>query len=126
MIKLVGRLLVASMFLISAIQSLLDGFKSATSLIASKNLPFPFVLAVLGFVAKLLGSVLLITPRFKLQGASLLIVFLLTVMFLFNNPIKDPSKLWMFMALVSVIGGLLLSMDIDHYRPSLSIGSKLW
>lgn len=109
-VHLLGRVLLASMFFVSALMSGLDGLKGSTALIASKNLPFPFVLALLGFVAKLLGSVSLITNTYTQYGVPLLILFLIIVIVLFNNPVQDPSKKYMFSALVSVLGGLILSV----------------
>ena len=86
-----------------------EDFQSV-NFIKSKNLPFPLVLAIAGFAIKAFGSYSLLTNKHKKIAIPLLILFVATVIVVFNNPLVDESKLWMCMALLGVIGGLILAL----------------
>ena len=103
-----ARLLLASMFAVSAVNNITGGFSDSVQYVASKQLPFPTVLAGLGLIVKIIGSVSLITGQYMSLAVPLLLLFLVTVTVIFNNPLADPSKKWMFFALLGVMGGLLL------------------
>ena len=53
----------------------------------------------------------LITNKHKKIAIPMLLVFLVSVIVVFNNPLLDESKLWMFLALLGVMGGLLLTLE---------------
>ena len=110
-LKLVARVLLASMFILSVSKSLMGGFSGSVNFVKSKNLPFPLVLALAGLFVKAFGSYSLVTNRYTNYAVPLLILFLVTVIIVFNNPLVDSSKLWMCMALLGVIGGLLLVLE---------------
>tara|TARA_B100000674_G_scaffold199911_1_gene163139 strand:+ start:472 stop:819 length:348 start_codon:yes stop_codon:yes gene_type:complete len=109
-LKFVARVLLASMFLLSVSKSVMGGFPGSVNFIKSKNLPFPLVLAIAGFAIKAFGSYSLLTNKHKKVAIPLLILFVATVIVVFNNPLVDESKLWMCMALLGVIGGLILAL----------------
>ena len=110
-LKLVARLLLASMFVVSVSKSLMGGFPGSVEFVKSKNLPFPMVLALAGLLIKAFGSYSLITNKHKKIAIPMLLVFLVSVIVVFNNPLLDESKLWMFLALLGVMGGLLLTLE---------------
>ena len=105
---LLARVLLAAMFVVSAFKGLTGGLSGASGYIASKGLPFPTLLAVLGLVAKLFGSYSLVTGQYEEYGLPILMLFVVIVLVVFNNPFQDPSKMWMSLALLGVLGGLLL------------------
>lgn len=37
-------------------------------------------------------------------------------MYLFNNPLTNPDKLWMFLSLCGLVGGLLLLYPNDETK----------
>lgn len=107
-IQLLARVLLAAMFAVSAIGNVLGGFPSSVQYVASKQLPAPTMLAALGLLIKIVGSVSLISGKYMHLTVPLLLVFLVTVTVIFNNPLSDPSKKWMFFSLLGNMGGLLL------------------
>ena len=104
---LIVRLLLAAMFVVSAFKGLSGGLGGATGYIKSKGLPFPAVLAAAGLIAKILGSYSLITGQYEEFGLPILMLFVVIIIFVFNNPFTDPSKMWMALALLGVLGGIL-------------------
>lgn len=104
---LIVRLLLAAMFVVSAFKGLTGGIGGATSYIKSKGLPMPAVLAVAGLVAKIFGSYSLITGQYEEYGLPILMLFVIVVLVVFNNPFTDSSNMWMALALLGVLGGIL-------------------
>ena len=62
---------------------------------------------IVGLLIKAFGTYSLLTKQYVDYAIPLLIGFTLLVTLLFNNPLKDKSKKWMFFTLLSVIGGLI-------------------
>lgn len=104
---LIVRLLLAAMFVVSAFKGLTGGIGGATNYIKSKGLPMPAVLAVAGLVAKIFGSYSLITGQYEEYGLPVLMLFVIIILVVFNNPFEDPSNMWMALALLGVLGGIL-------------------
>lgn len=107
MLKFISKILLSLMFIISVIKNLTGGFSGSVKYIASKNLPLPTLLAIGGLIVKSLGVFSLLTGKLKKYFLPLLIVFMITVMIVFNNPIEDSKNLWKFLSLVGVVGGIL-------------------
>ena len=101
------RLLLAAMFVVSAFKGLTGGIGGATGYIKSKGLPMPAVLAVAGLVAKIFGSYSLITGQYEEYGLPILMLFVIVILVVFNNPFTDSSNMWMALALLGVLGGIL-------------------
>lgn len=108
MYEQIARLLLATMFIVSAFKGLTGGFQGSVGYISSYGLPFPTILAAAGLFSKIFGSYSLITGQYEKYGIPLLILFTLIVLVIFNNPFVDSSKMWMALALLGVVGGLLL------------------
>tara|TARA_B100000902_G_C27172428_1_gene844530 strand:- start:448 stop:795 length:348 start_codon:yes stop_codon:yes gene_type:complete len=104
---LMVRLLLAAMFVVSAFKGLTGGIGGATGYIKSKGLPMPAVLAVAGLVAKIFGSYSLITGQYEEYGLPILMLFVIVILVVFNNPFTDSSNMWMALALLGVLGGIL-------------------
>jgi putative oxidoreductase len=82
---LVGRILVAVIFIYSGIGKLAD--PSATAgYIASKGLPLPMVAAVAAGLVEAMGGLALALGLFARWGALALIVFMIPTTIIFHNP----------------------------------------
>ena len=108
-LDLISRILMAFMFLLSVIGNIVTPGKFSESVKYVKSIGFPLpVLSVIGgLLIKTFGSYSLLTKQYINYALPLLIGFTLLVTLLFNNPLKDSSKKWMFFTLLSVIGGLI-------------------
>ena len=110
-IEKIGRILLASMFVMSVIKNLTGGFKGSVEYVKKTNIPLPELLVIAAMIIKGFGSYSLITGKMEKIALPLLIGFLIIVTILFNNPIKNPEKKWMCMSLLGVLGGLLIVYD---------------
>ena len=120
-INLVARILLAAMFIFSAFNGVTGGFPGAVGYIKANGLPMPTVLAAAGLFAKAFGSFSLVTGKYEKYGIPILMLFVVIVLAVFNNPFQDPSKKWMALALLGVLGGLLLIYDDCCKRDGLSM-----
>lgn len=107
-LNFLARILLSLMFGVSVYKNLTGGFSDSVKYVASKNLPNPNVLVALGMMIKGLGVYSILTGKYNNIALPLLIIFMITVLVLFNNPMKNPDKLWKAMSLIGVIGGLIL------------------
>ena len=105
----IGRILLASMFALSVFKNIfLGGFKGSVEYTKVLKFPLPFISTAVALVIKALGAYSLITGYKQKVILPFLIGFLILITILANNPIQNPDKKWMFMALLGVIGGLLI------------------
>ena len=112
-INFLARILLSSMFALSVFKNLTGNFGGSVKYVISKNLPFPELLVLSGMIIKALGAYSILTKKYTNIAIPLLILFMITVIIVFNNPIKNPDKLWKFMSLIGVVGGLLLIYESD-------------
>ena len=112
-LALLGRLLLAYVFIPAGIGKLGAGFAGTVGYIASKGLPMPEVGAVLAILAEL-GCGILLLIGFKTRWAALaLAVFTLAAAFFFHNYWAVPAEQVMaqrinFNKNLAIAGGLLL------------------
>ena len=109
---LVGRILLASLFLIAGFGKL-TGFAGTVGYIASKGLPVPAVLAVLTMVVELGAGAALLLGYQARWAALLLAGFTLLASFIFHNfwdAAADQQMVQnlMFLKNISITGGLLM------------------
>ena len=108
---LVGRLLMAALFLPAGI-SKIAGFAGTVGYIASKGAPLPEAAAIIAIIVEVGGGLALILG-FKTRWAALaLALFTLAATFMFHNYWTLPAdqqmvQQLMFMKNIAVIGGLL-------------------
>ena len=109
---LVGRILMAAIFVSSGIQKI-GGFAGTAGYIASKGLPLPEVGAVIAIVVEVGAGIALILG-FKARWAALaLAVFTLAATFLFHNFWTYPAdqqfmQMLMFWKNLAITGGMLV------------------
>lgn len=110
-LSLVGRLLMAVLFLPAGI-SKIAGFAGTVGYIASKGVPLPEVAAIIAIIIEVVGGIALILG-FKTRWAALaLAAFTLVATVMFHNYWTLPAEQQMmqqlmFMKNIAVIGGLL-------------------
>ncbi|MFZ4286582.1 DoxX family protein [Variovorax sp. HJSM1_2] len=111
-LNLVGRLLIALLFLPAGI-SKLTGFAGTVGYIASKGLPMPSVGAAIALVVEIVGGLALIFGFGTRIAALVLAVFTLGASVFFHNYWGVPAEQamvqqLMFFKNIAVIGGLLV------------------
>jgi putative oxidoreductase len=129
-LPLLGRLLVATIFLVSAFGKLAAP-AGTIGYIASVGLPAPTLAFVAALVAELGGGVLLVLGYRTRLVAAALAVFSVASALLFHNALGDQNQLFHFLKNIAMAGGLLQfvafgagSFSIDQRRgqtaPTLS------
>jgi putative oxidoreductase len=124
---LIGRLLLALMFLLAGL-SKLGGLEGTAGYIASKGLPMAQVLAIATVALELVAAVMLIVGWQARWAALALAVFTLLASVLFHNYWAMPAdqqmmQQLMFMKNLAITGGLLVlfafgpgSLSLDARR----------
>ena len=107
LLPLVGRILLAAIFLSSAINKI-RGFEEVTSMMTGKGIPLASILLLGAITCLLLGSIALILGIKARWGAVLLIVFLLPTTIIFHPPTGSEDDLIQFMKNLALIGGLCM------------------
>lgn len=120
---LLGRILIAVMFVISGFGKL-TGFDGTVGYIASKGLPLPQVLAAIAILIELGGGLALILGWKTRWAALAFIVFLLVITPIFHNYWAVPPEQMMgqkinFMKNVTILGGMLLLLGFGPGRFSV-------
>lgn len=109
--KDIGRILVASLFIISGLTSVYN-FGGYVNAVKSKNIPFPTIIAALALVLKIFGGIIIAFSnninyiRYAKIG---LIVFTILTIILYHNAFVDRSQQSDMLKNLSVIGGLILA-----------------
>lgn len=125
-IALIGRVLLAAMFVLAGIDKI-SGFEGTAGYIASVGLPFSEVLTVLTIAVEI-GAGLALIVGFQVRIAALLLAgFTLAASVLFHNYWAMPAEQayvqqLMFMKNISVAGGLLMIVALGG--GSFSLGRK--
>lgn len=109
---LLGRILLAAMFILSGFDKL-TGFEETVGYISRVGLPLPQVQAALTVLVELGGGILLIIGWKTRWAALAFIVFVLVVTPIFHNFWAVPPEQMMdqqihFLKNVSILGGMLL------------------
>lgn len=110
-LSLVGRILLAIMFLLAGI-SKIGGFAGTAGYIASKGLPMPDVLTALTIIVEIGCGLALILGYCTRWAALILAGFTLVASVIFHNfwampAAQQMTQQLMFMKNIAVIGGLL-------------------
>ena len=111
---LVGRILLAAIFLMSGIGKI-GGFAGTAGYMASKGIPMTDVLLAITIVIEI-GAALMIIAGFKARlGATALLLWMVPVTFIFHNFWAMPAdqqmiQQIMFMKNLGLMGGMLYIM----------------
>ena len=120
---LVGRILLAVMFVISGYLKL-TGFDGTVGYINSKGLPMPQVLAAIAVLVELGGSLAIIIGWKTRWAALAFILFLIVITPIFHNYWAVPPEQMMgqqinFMKNLTILGGMLLLLGFGPGRYSV-------
>ena len=107
-INFISRFLLSLLFLVSGFKSVTGDLEGSVNYVKSVNWPFARLSVILSIILKLFVGYSILTNNYIKYSIPMAIIFLIIVMYLFNNPITEPKKLWMFLSLCGLIGGLLL------------------
>jgi putative oxidoreductase len=120
---LVGRILIAIIFLVSGIGKI-GGFAGTAGYMASKGLPLAEALLVITIVIEIGAAAMLILGFKARLGATLLFLWMIPVTFIFHNFWAMPAaeqqlQAIMFMKNLAIMGGLLFIMAHGSGKYSL-------
>lgn len=120
---LVGRILLALLFLMSGIGKI-GGFAGTAGYMASKGLPMVEVLLAITIVIELGAALMLILGYKARLGAAALLLWMIPVTFLFHNYWAMPAdqqmiQQIMFMKNLALMGGMLYIMAFGSGHLSL-------
>jgi len=120
---LLGRILLAGIFVISGFQKI-TGFGDTVGSIADKGLPLPQVLAVIAILIECVGGLAIIAGWKTRWAAAAFIVFLIVITPIFHGYWASPPDQMMeqqinFMKNVAILGGSLLLLAFGPGRYSV-------
>lgn len=120
----IGRVVIAIMFVLSGVEKVMD-LNATAAAIGGKNLPMPYVLAVLTAILELGGGLLIIVGWQTRIVALALAIFTAVAAYFFHDFWHYPegpqytNNMIHFMKNTSVIGGLLMLCAVGAGRYSL-------
>ena len=106
-INLIGRILFALMFLMPALNKIMN-FAGTQQYMASKNMPMIPFLLVCAIIILLFGAFSIGTGYKVKIGAIALIIFLIPASLIFHSDFADQNQFIHFLKNVALIGGLLM------------------
>lgn len=110
--RLIARVLIGSLFLVTALHGFMN-FREFAKFVSTK-LPAAIFLAAIALSIKLLGSLAVISGAAVSQGAAVLLAFLVIVTPIYHDFWRDSSQFNDFFKNVAVMGGLLLLIDYSN------------
>jgi putative oxidoreductase len=134
-LSLAGRILIATIFLMSAVGNKIPNFSSVSAYMASEGVPFPQLMLFGGIVFLVAGSLSVIAGYRTLVGAGLLLVFLILSTYFFHDfwnfeGEEQQQQMIQFMKNLSLMGTMILliangpgQFSLDNYKTD-SRGSK--
>ena len=102
----IGRMLLGSFFLFSAIHSFF-GFNDFVELVKSKNIPLPIIVSLIVLICKLITGILIISNDYENYNISASIIFVFTVTIMYHNAFVDNTQFNNMMKNLAIIGGLM-------------------
>ncbi len=122
-LALVGRVLLAWLFLVSGLDKM-NAFAGTAGYIASQGLPMPAVLAGATIALELVGGLLLLVGFKARWVAAAFAAFTLVASFIFHNYWAMPEaqqmlQRLMFLKNLSIVGGLLMVVAFGPGRWSV-------
>ncbi len=128
-LALLGRLMIAAIFLLAAVGKKIPKFSETAAYMASEGVPVPKIMLG-GAIGFLIAGSLSIAAGFKARiGATLLLVFLLLVTYFFHDfwtqedPMARQEQMIQFMKNASMMGAMLLV--IAHGPGLMSIDGRM-
>jgi len=104
--SLVGRILVAAIFLIAGLSKIGD-FSGTSQFMASKGIPLTDIALVIAILIEILGGVSLILGYKAKWGAWILFAFMIPATLIFHTNFSDQNQMIHFLKNLAIMGGLL-------------------
>lgn len=104
--QLVGRVLLAALFLIAG-WGKLTNFAGTVSFVAAVGFPMPEVMTVLAIIFELGGAALLVLGLHARVAAWMLVVFTVIATAAYHNAFVDATQQLMMLKNIAITGGLL-------------------
>jgi putative oxidoreductase len=136
LISLLGRLLLAAIFLASAVMNHIPNFADITNMLAAKGIPAPMVANAISIALMLLGGVSLVLGYKARIGATFLLVFLALAGYYFHDfwhyqGQEAQQQMIHFMKNVAMMGGMLFiiangpgAWSLDRCCPKTEVPPK--
>lgn len=131
-----GRLMIATIFIMSALGNKIPQFQQVAGYMASEGMPAPQIMLAGAIVFLLVGGVSIVFGWWTRIGATLLLVFLILATYYFHdfwNAPEDQKQMQMiqFMKNLSLMGTMLFLIangggwgSIDHYENSRRLSAE--
>lgn len=135
-ISLLGRIMIATIYLMSAVGNKIPNFNGVASYMASEGVPMPSLMLIGGIAFLIAGSLSIITGYKAKIGAGLLLVFLILATYFFHdfwNFEGDARQQQMiqFMKNLSLMGTMVFLManggglfSVDNRYPKIAEEAK--
>jgi len=101
-----GRVLIASLFIMGGIGKLMD-FSGSVAYATAFNVPFPEVAIVIAIMVELGGGLMLLFGFWSRLASFKIAGFLVVVSLIFHSDFSDPTQMIQFLKNMAIIGGLL-------------------
>ena len=117
-IAILGRLLLAAIFLINPLVNLIPNFSATTSAMQSAGAPMPAILLSVAIAMLIAGSLALIAGYQARWGAFLLLIFLVPATYYFHAPwragdaAEAGQQVIHFLKNIGLMGAMLLIMVV--------------
>ena len=121
-LPLIGRILIALIFLLSAFGKITD-FSGTQQYMASAGMPATGLLLVAAIAFELFGALSVLLGFRARWGAIALIVFLIPATLIFHTDFADQNQMIHFMKNLSIMGGLLFV--VAHGSGAFSLDRRL-
>ncbi len=135
-LSLAGRIMIVTIFLMSAVGNKIPNFAGVSQYMASEGVPIPSLMLVGGIVFLIAGSLSVITGWKAQIGAGLLLIFLMLATYFFHDfwtfeGEARQQQLIQFMKNLSLMGTMVFLMangpgllSADTCKPRIIEGAK--
>jgi len=107
---LIGRMLLGQIFIVSALSKIAN-FRGTEKYMESHHMHAVALWLMIAILVELAGSLSVLTGFRTRMGASVLIIFLFPVTFIFHRDLGDRLQLIMFMKNMAILGGLFMLLS---------------
>ncbi len=113
LIPLIGRILIASIFLVSGSEKILNPAQTAHYM-AAHGMPLAGLLLIGAIVVEIFGGLTVLLGYKAKWGALILAFYLIPTTLIFHTKFSEPGQQINFMKNLAIIGGLLV---LSHFGP---------
>jgi putative oxidoreductase len=129
-LNVIGRIMLATIFLMSALGNKIPKFNDVAGYMASEGVPMPKLLLVGAIIFLIAGSLSIITGFKARIGATLLLIFLVLATYFFHDfwtvedAMQQQNEMIQFMKNMALMGAMLMVIANGSGPMSLDNGPK--